>query len=1045
MIMRLLLAIMLLCGATPAQAGPLAPLIPVVLGLIVKSAILKIVLAIVLSVAVSVLSKTSQKKAVPPGIQTERKLYGGTVSRTIMLGLYATAGSEVCPPMSYGNVGKTPNAYLNVVVALADVPIDSLRRLIINGEYVDFSTTQTEMGFPLGGKYSGKGWVKFYDGRQTAADPYLASKYTNYVRPWDGSKVGKGVSYAILTWLFDPELFKSEPEVKFEVWGMRLYDPRKDDTAGGVGSHRFDNPATWEMTFNNIVMVYNILRGITMADGSKYGGECTAVDLPIANWSAAMNVCDETVTTSNGNEPRYRAGFEIAIADVEPATAIEELLKGCSGEIVEAGGIYKTRCGPPSLPVMFITDGDFLVSQLSDYDPFPGIADAKNTVYASYPSPDENWSTHDAPVQTNPAYLQRDQGIEMPVSLTLPAVPFPLQVQRLMLGWLKDDQRWRQHSAAFGHYGFILEPLDCIAWTSARNQYDNKLFEVASCVENLKTLRNTVTLREVDPDDYNYQVSDELPDAVTPGSWSLPPAQVVPGFTVQASAVVDANGVQRRPALLVSWDADAADDADFIKIQIRILNKTDTLDITAPIVEGSRLLSEGILPSTTYQARGKFIASRPTEWTEWFSATTGDIRLTDADLNIDLTADLSAVLAAIDQLEAQSDQLQIDADKAAADIIKLGGDVSSVQTIVSSQGAKILENSTAVTNVLGSVATLTQTVSTLNTTVSTTAQAVDGLTIQYGSLSTLVSTQGSSISQNSNAISQVGTNLATLTTKVTATSPNLLKNASFENGFAFWTMDSAVWDYSPEISSSGTYAVTNASDGGLHYLFQDALVGPNEYYTFSADMFFDGGNGYFYLTFQFIDASGQNLGEIGQALKAYYTPWAKVLDDRVRLTIKSPPTAASVRCIISCNGVTTPGAKAVRQVKLETNPVMSAFTQEATIQTTYKAINTVNSQYANLSTIVSTQGVAVTSNTTAISLVNGNISTLFARTSVTLDVNGYITGWEQNNNGSYGNFVINADRFEIRKPGGGARTEYSGGNWRAYDQNGTLRLRWGVV
>lgn len=67
-----------------------------------------------------------------------------------------------------------------------------------------------------------------------------------------------------------------------------------------------------------------------------------------------------------------------------------------------------------------------------------------------------------------------------------------------------------------------------------------------------------------------------------------------------------------------------------------------------------------------------------------------------------------------------------------------------------------------------------------------------------------------------------------------------------------------------------------------------------------------------------------------------------------------------------------------------------------------------------------------------------------AQYTLALDVNGYVTGWNFINDGSTGAFTINADFFSIVKPGGGARTEFSNGNWRVYDSAGTLRVRLGI-
>lgn len=63
---------------------------------------------------------------------------------------------------------------------------------------------------------------------------------------------------------------------------------------------------------------------------------------------------------------------------------------------------------------------------------------------------------------------------------------------------------------------------------------------------------------------------------------------------------------------------------------------------------------------------------------------------------------------------------------------------------------------------------------------------------------------------------------------------------------------------------------------------------------------------------------------------------------------------------------------------------------------------------------------------------------------VTLDVNGNISGTRSENDGTRSSFNVLADKFAIVSPSGGARTEYSNGNWRVYDASGVLRVRLGV-
>ncbi|WYV98972.1 hypothetical protein [Stenotrophomonas phage CM2] len=52
--------------------------------------------------------------------------------------------------------------------------------------------------------------------------------------------------------------------------------------------------------------------------------------------------------------------------------------------------------------------------------------------------------------------------------------------------------------------------------------------------------------------------------------------------------------------------------------------------------------------------------------------------------------------------------------------------------------------------------------------------------------------------------------------------------------------------------------------------------------------------------------------------------------------------------------------------------------------------------------------------------------------------------WKLSMQNTVSSFDVIADMFRISKPEGGARTEFSDGNWRVYDGNGVLRVRMGI-
>lgn len=71
----------------------------------------------------------------------------------------------------------------------------------------------------------------------------------------------------------------------------------------------------------------------------------------------------------------------------------------------------------------------------------------------------------------------------------------------------------------------------------------------------------------------------------------------------------------------------------------------------------------------------------------------------------------------------------------------------------------------------------------------------------------------------------------------------------------------------------------------------------------------------------------------------------------------------------------------------------------------------------NLASDITTLTSTVNGNTATIQTVQTAVNGLEAKYGVTLNVNGYVTGFEQNNDGSSGSFIIQADKFALVKPG----------------------------
>lgn len=123
------------------------------------------------------------------------------------------------------------------------------------------------------------------------------------------------------------EIFPNQmPEHSAIGDGMLLYDPRKDSTVpGGSGSHRIDDPNTWEFSSNIALMRLDHL-------AQPFGGKLGYERLYMPEWMHAADVCDQVVTNRTGGlELRYHGGmwFRANTDPVEVGRTLDE-----AGELI---------------------------------------------------------------------------------------------------------------------------------------------------------------------------------------------------------------------------------------------------------------------------------------------------------------------------------------------------------------------------------------------------------------------------------------------------------------------------------------------------------------------------------------------------------------------------------------------------------------------------------------------------------------------------------------------------------------------------------------
>lgn len=613
------------------------------------SILLNVVVGVVLSVASTLIqqafgSKSQQQTRGYRGT-TQR---GGTVPLSFLVGTIGVPGKQE-DQNAWGVIDGTPNAYLVDIISFGDLPVDGFEGLFVNGAEVTVQGTgHVAQGYPVT-EYADHLWVEFFDGSQTTANAYLTSKFgSDADRPWQSDMIGRWVPYLTLTARIGETLWSRFPTYMAVFRGIRLYDPREDDEAGGEGGQRWDDQDTWAFSDNPLVIAYNILRGIHTPDGEHFwGGDAEAAQLPYDSWAAAMDACDELVDLDGGgSEKRYRAGREISVNEM-PSDVLNDLLSGAGARLALCQGRYYPLVGIPDAVDGSFTDADVVITDGTTLDAFPNLDAVVNGATATYLEPAQAWERKETAPYYRSDLQEADDGRRQLRGVALDTVFSGTQAQRVLKLMVEEGRRFRRHVVplhpAFGAY----RVLQVLSWVSAANGYEAKRFLITARTEGPDG-SIVFGLQEIDPADGSWTpATDEQPLSFAPSTPVRPPPQPMVGWAIEPFTALDEDGNPRRAGIRVVFTG-GLEDVRAVEVQIRVFNTPDTIvdaevpyDIT--IAEPSAVWAgDPILPATKYEARGRFVpfSGRETEWSAWLAVTTADIAIALPDLDPELRAQL---------------------------------------------------------------------------------------------------------------------------------------------------------------------------------------------------------------------------------------------------------------------------------------------------------------------------------------------------------------------------------------------------------------------
>lgn len=594
-------------------------LVPVIAGAIgITSAIGQAVVGAAVAVGLGLASRA----LAPKPATTAAAVQGAALSlqtdpnapRQVILGRAATAGSLV-----YWQVSGPDNTVLDLVFALADHECEALDVVRVNGRVVTLTTPGGAYGGTRVEQYPDCMWIKFFSGAWGQAhDSDLASRSSG---KWTASHRGRGVCYVRVTLVADAKKFPSGvPSFLFTIKGAKLYDPRLDDTVGGVGAHRWGVESTYAYTDNPVVAWYNWQRGITVGGQRVAGMSLPAGAFDVANVMAEANVCDETVALkSGGSELRYR------LSGVYPATmthrdVLASIERAMAGKRADCGGRIKVLAGIARAPVMHVTDDDLLSAAEVEVIGRRSRAELVNAVFGAYRAPQEGYEFVPLPPRTSSADEAADGGIRLEQRHDLDSVAVPGQGQRV-LEIIRRRGRYQETVAAgFRAKAAVLEAGDWITWTSERHGWTDAAFEVVSATPGAD-LSPALVLQRTDASIYAWTAALDEIDVEDPTD--LPSGAVllgqVSGLAVQVITITGADGAAR-PGLQATWTA--ITDPTVIEIALEYRKVGDTVALERRALDAAAGVAtwvDGIQGGLAYQVRARPITSpeRATVWSAW--------------------------------------------------------------------------------------------------------------------------------------------------------------------------------------------------------------------------------------------------------------------------------------------------------------------------------------------------------------------------------------------------------------------------------------------
>ncbi|MCG9949209.1 DUF1983 domain-containing protein [Providencia rettgeri] len=348
--------------------------------------------------------------------QSERKqmLRSAVAPETIIVGKTVCSGLLFFAEEEKGD--QTDGERLFMALAIAAHKVDRIGQIWLNDDLI--------------GTFGDKATYEFHNSR-TDCDPYLLKNAPS----WKDDMIGDGLAWLRLTLKYDAEKFPyGVPNVKVEIWGKPVYDPRTGKTG-------------WSN--NGALIILDYYRSYLDVPDS---------DIDFEAFKTAADLCDEPVTTPEGKtEPRYTINGAYELSE-GPSSILDHMHKCIAAEPTYIAGKHGILMQAYNGPAVLRIEPNQIVDTVNITPDLP-LRDATNAIYGTFVDAEQQYIKTDFTPVIVDEWIEED-GLEIKENMDYRFVTSPYQASRLANLYLRKKRAGRKIQLPMNMDGYAYRPGD---------------------------------------------------------------------------------------------------------------------------------------------------------------------------------------------------------------------------------------------------------------------------------------------------------------------------------------------------------------------------------------------------------------------------------------------------------------------------------------------------------------------------------------------------------------------------------------------------------